>query len=150
MPELLKALKIDQATVEIAADKYNERYLAELRDEYKNKPDKYFIELSIKAGEENKTDETGKEDNKGLHSDSITNTIYHICRRLKDCPAIAGVAIPEPFLINDGDDLLTETSYTMQLVKKLTPKHKEYVYYIKEDKISNNVKNLIAPPFVLY
>lgn len=129
---MIEVLHIDESAVEISRDKYNERYLAELHDEYKSKSEQYIVDLVP---------------NDDATVESIIATIYHICRRLKDCPCIKGVAVPNRFLDEDGECFTKENSATMQLVKTLSAKHAQYCYYIKEEKIAEGVKNMIAPPF---
>lgn len=107
--KMIKRIKWSQ--IEGAEEVYNEEFLAGLRDELKaleETGDFVFVECDY---------------DKSALPGQFNNAIKHTSRRIKDCKAVIGFALPQQ-IASDKDAL-------SDFLEKVSEKHPHYVYFCK-------------------
>lgn len=110
-PAMIK--KISWNAVEGAEEVYDEQFLAGLRDELKaleGKCDFVFIEPAY--------------DKKGAIPGQFINAMKHTSRRIKDCTAVIGFAIP--------DEIAGDSDVVDFYINTMLEKHDHYVFFCKK------------------
>lgn len=119
----IKKIEIKWSVVEIEEEKYNEEYLANLRDELKilENTNQFAILVPV----------VDKPLNSAEEIELFDNAINHTARRVKDCISVVGIEIPLEFA-SLGENAVNE------FIELLSKKHAQYVYFTKENSISNS------------
>lgn len=113
----LERIELPWSQIQLAGDTYNEEFLAELRTTLKTfeEAGKFAVLVPIADMPLESAEQT----------ESFIAAFNHTARRIKDCAAVAGFEIPPE--LNDAQDF----------IDTLAVKHAQYVYFSKQQDLSD-------------
>jgi len=114
----LRRIEIPWTTVEMEDEVYNEEFLAVLRDQLKQMEAAKTFAVLVPIIDKPVSTE--------LQTEYFINAFNHAARRVKDCESVAGFELP------------VELSDKQAFIDKLSIKHAQYVYFSKEENVTDS------------